>query len=288
MAHEPRILVVEGNTKAACSAMEQAGGVPNGALYARTLKELFPTIKTDLVYPAEANETLPSGAALADYDGVAVGGSALRAADVDDPVVSRQVELARAVFESGTPFFGSCWAAQIAAVAAGGVVQASPFGREVGVARKIAITPEGAGHPLFVGKPHVFDALCIHFDEITHLPPGAVVLATNDHSRVQAVSMTYRGGTFHGVQYHPEYDLPQMATLIDRYWDAMADQGFYVDQAAAQRHADLLRALHQNPSRTDIAWLLGMDEDILDRNVHTREIRNWVERIVVPAMSGRR
>src|SRR6266403_1796200 len=56
------------------------------------------------------------------------------------------------------PSFGSCWAAQMAVVAAGGMVRANPRGREMGIARKIALTPEGRGHPLYAGKGAVFDA----------------------------------------------------------------------------------------------------------------------------------
>ena len=58
----------------------------------------------------------------------------------------------------------------MAVVAAGGTVRANPRGREMGIARKIALTPEGRGHPLYAGKGSVFDAFISHVDEITHLP----------------------------------------------------------------------------------------------------------------------
>jgi len=62
--------------------------------------------------------------------------------------VRGQLDLARAAFAARVPSFGSCWAAQIAVVAAGGIVRANPRGREMGIARKIALTPEGRGHPM--------------------------------------------------------------------------------------------------------------------------------------------
>ena len=55
----------------------------------------------------------------------------------------RQVELARAVYKSGTPFFGSCWGLQVATVAAGGSVRQNPRGREVGIARDLTLTSAG-------------------------------------------------------------------------------------------------------------------------------------------------
>ena len=74
-----------------------------------------------------------------------------------------------------------------------GAVRRIPRGREMGIARKIALTPEGRAHPLYIGKASVFDAFISHEDEITHLPPGAVNLASNAFTRVQAVSVVHRG-----------------------------------------------------------------------------------------------
>ena len=43
-----------------------------------------------------------------------------------------------------------------------------------------------------------------HFDEVTELPPGSELLATNTHTQVQAyVNYEYR---LFGTQFHPEFD----------------------------------------------------------------------------------
>ena len=70
-----------------------------------------------------------------------------------DERVAAQIELQRRVFASGVPSFGSCWALQVAVVAAGGACRASPHGREQGVGRKNRLTPEGAAHPPRVAGP---------------------------------------------------------------------------------------------------------------------------------------
>src|SRR2546430_17725434 len=101
----------------------------------------------------------------------------------------------------------------MAVVAAGGIVRANPRGREMGVARKIALTPEGRGHPLYFGKSGVFDAFISHVDEITHLPAGAGLLASHAFTPIQAVGVTHKGGPFLGLQYHPEYDLYEIARV---------------------------------------------------------------------------
>ena len=60
------------------------------------------------------------------------------------------------------------------------------------IRRDIQLTPEGHGHPLYAGKPNVFDGYISHVDEVTHLPPGAVLLASNAYTRVQAAAVTGR------------------------------------------------------------------------------------------------
>jgi GMP synthase (glutamine-hydrolysing) len=182
------------------------------------------------------------------------------------------------------PSFGSCWAAQIAVAAAGGVVRANPRGREMGIARKIHLTPEGRGHPLYFGKGPVFDAFISHVDEVTHLPPGAVLLASNAFTRVQALAVTHEGGTFWGLQYHPEYDLHEMARLAWCRLDKLTQLGFFRDRAAGEGYVNLLETLHQDPSRGDIAWMLGIDEDVMSEDVRLVEVRNWIERLVLPRM----
>ena len=77
-----------------------------------------------------------------------MGGSGLHAFD-QTPEVIRQVDLMRSAMENDMHVLGSCWGLQIAAAATGGTVSKSPRGREVGIARKIAVTQAGAGHALY-------------------------------------------------------------------------------------------------------------------------------------------
>ncbi|MGH7123365.1 MAG: type 1 glutamine amidotransferase, partial [Stellaceae bacterium] len=205
----------------------------------------------------------------------------------DDPRVGPQIELARAAFRARVPSFGSCWAAQMAVVAAGGMVRANPRGREMGIARKIALTPEGRGHPLYAGKGAVFDAFISHVDEITHLPPGAVLLASNAFTHIQAVSVVNQGGVFWGLQYHPEYDLRELARLTWCRLDKLVKLGFFRDRAAGEDYVRMLETLHQDPGRKDIAWLLGIDEDVTNEDVRLAEVRNWIDRLVIPTMALR-
>ena len=281
MANRVRFLVIDGYNKEARAELVAGGAGQAGHLYAAMLKKCLPEAESDIVYPADPGASLPRGAALDQYAGIAWTGCSLTIYD-DDPRVGPQIELARAAYESKVPSFGSCWAAQMAVVAAGGIVRATPRGREMGLARKIVLTPEGRGHPLYVGKASVFDAFISHVDEITHLPPGGVLLASNAFTHVQAVSVVHKGGTFWGLQYHPEYDLHELARLSWCRIDKLVSLGFFADRAAGEDYVNRLETLHQDPSRKDIAWLLGIDDDVMNDDVRLVEVRNWIDRLVLP------
>ncbi|MDE0459588.1 MAG: type 1 glutamine amidotransferase [Chromatiales bacterium] len=275
-------LVIDGYRRDGRETLAAAGATTAGKLYERMLLGCHPDASVDILYPADPGSALPRGASLAAYDGIAWTGSSLTVYDGDDPAVRPQVEFAHAAFEAGVPSFGSCWAAQIAVVAAGGRCAANPRGREMGIARKIALTDDGRAHPLYIGKPRVFDAFISHEDEITHLPSGALCLAGNTFSTVQAVCVTHRRGTFWAVQYHPEYDLHELARLTYARRERLAGMGFFADVDAAQDYVNKLETLHQDPSRHDLAWLLGIDGDIMNEDVRQAEVRNWIERLVLP------
>ena len=281
-----RFLVIDGYRRDGRESLVAGGATTAGWLYERMLLGCHPDASVDILYPADPGSALPRGVALAAYDGIAWTGSSLTVYDDSDPAVRSQIEFARAAFEAGIPSFGSCWAAQIAVVAAGGRCAANPRGREMGIARKIALTEDGRGHPLYFGKPRVFDAFISHEDEITHLPSGALSLAGNTFSSVQAVCVTHQGGTFWAVQYHPEYDLHELARLTYARRERLAGMGFFADVEAALDYVNKLETLHQDPSRRDIAWLLGIDDDVMNAAVRHLEVRNWIEHLVLPSKRG--
>ena len=275
MKRAPKILIADGNTKDRNDAMQAVGGELGAERYANEIRRMFPNAEMVTIYPGDSDAYLPKGTALSDFDGMVMGGSGLHAFD-QAPEVTRQVDLMRSALDEGMPVLGSCWGLQVAAAATGGSVAQNPRGREVGIARKVALTAAGIGHALFEDKPAVFDSPCIHYDEVTHLPAGAVVLAQNAHSSVQAAVIRSGAGVFWGVQYHPEFDLPHLANLYRRYADDMLSQGYFIDMDALETYANELSALHQDPSRLDLRWRLGIDDDVLDPDLRCREIRNWV------------
>lgn len=283
MTNTPHFLVLDGYSKAGRADLAAGGATTAGELYRKMLVQCCPGCVVDVLCPADANAILPTGTAISQYQGIAWTGSSLTVYD-DSDEVRQQIEFAREVFAAKVPSFGSCWAAQIAVVAAGGRCQAHPRGREMGIARKISLTPEGMAHPMYRGKKKVFDAFISHDDEVTHMPSGGLVLAGNDFTRVQAIAVTWQGGTFWSPQYHPEYDLHELARLCFCRKQKLTDKGFFSSLEDAQHYVDLLETLHADPARKDIAWLLGIDDDVMNPDIRQAEVRNWIELLVLPSM----
>ena len=281
-----RFLVVDGYLREGRELHRSTYGLAPSASYAEVLKTLEPEAVCDVAFPADEGANLPDAAGLEAYDAVVLTGSSLNAYD-GGPAITRQIDLARAVYRSGTPFFGSCWGIQIGALAAGGDVRKNPAGREIGFARKITIHEKGREHPLLEGRPAVFDAPAVHLDAVTTLPGEIDVLASNAMTPVQAAEIRFEGGAFWGVQYHPEFSLAELAVILGRMRDPMVAEGFCRDAEDHAAHVAALHALGRDPARCDLAWRLGLDRDVLDETLRTTEIRNFIAHRVKPVKSAR-
>ncbi len=282
-----RLLFVDGNTREQRQAHAAGyGGQGPAESYAAEIAAIAPEIVSDICLPADEGANLPDGAGLPSYDGIVLTGSALHIYHLE-PAVTRQIELMRAIYASGTPCFGSCWGIQMGSVAAGGTVIANPNGREVGFARRIARTEAGRNHALLAGRPACFDAPAIHLDTVALPPHGTTILASNSYSQVQAAEIRHNGGTFWGVQYHPEFPLRQVASILGRMVPTLIAEGFRKDEQAAQAWLDDLRTLDADRGRGDLAWAHGLDREVLEDERRVTELRNFIEHRVKPHASAR-
>jgi GMP synthase (glutamine-hydrolysing) len=280
-----RVLVIDGNVAEIRARQVAALGYDSGIGYARVLHRIDASVQIDIVLAADGAPEFPTGVGLHDYDGVTMTGSALNIYN-GGPSVARQIDLAKAVFAAGIPFFGSCWGLQVAVTAAGGEVRAHPQGREFGFARRVLLTDAGREHPLFAGKPAVFEAPTVHRDGITALPSGAAILARNDFG-VQAAAFTFGRGTFWGVQYHPEYDYVDVAATAERYGDTLVSEGMFRDRPALDAFAADLRTLQANPSDTTLLWKHALGPAVQTEALRLLEIRNWLQTQVLPRSTQR-
>jgi GMP synthase (glutamine-hydrolysing) len=281
---QPRILVIDGNRAATREAQVAAGGQPTGEGYERVLRQLA-AVDCEIVRPADGEVHWSGGVGLADFDGAVITGSALNLYD-GGAHIERQIELARALCTSATPLFGSCWGMQVAVAALGGRVRPNPLGREFGFARRIELSPLGRQHPMFAGKPQVFEAVTVHRDDVEQLPPGARVLASNDMG-VQAVELRSGAATVWAVQYHPEYSFAEIAATTQRYADVLLAEALFADRAELEEFVRELRLLMLDPRNRRLVWKHGLGAAMQDERLKLAELRNWLELQVMPCYRRR-
>jgi GMP synthase (glutamine-hydrolysing) len=253
-------------------------------LFMAAIKRYVPKATFDVLFIADVDDELPSGTNLNSYDGFIWTGSDLTIYHEDDERVTRQIELARSIYTAGVPSIGSCWGVQMAVMAAGGEVKKNPKGREWSIARDIQLTEAGHSSLLLKGKPDVFDGFIMHLDEVTTLSEGTTLLATNQHTHVQAVEVVHDNGTFWATQYHPEYNLYEMARLIQARAAPLVREGFFETTDAVQHYADQMFALSENPESEELRDTFDVDADILDDDLRQLELRNWIDHLVVPSL----
>lgn len=282
-----RILIADGYPAESVVRTRERGGRTSAEdIFPEVLARHAPDLDCMALGVAEG-ERLPQGLALADFDGIAITGSPLSAYETGDPRVSRQIAFARDAFASGVPVWGSCWGLQVMAAALGGSVRLNPRGYEIGIGRAITLSEEGRAHPLYRDKGPMFDAVTVHHDEVERLPDGAVLLASNAMSAVQAFAVERDGGSFWGVQYHPEFDLAHVAFLMAGRPERLVKEGLARDSADVAAYTGDLSALGRDATRRDLAWRLGLGADVLDADLRTREFRNWLQAKVAPRTAAR-
>jgi GMP synthase-like glutamine amidotransferase len=146
----------------------------------------------------DAGESIPD---LRRYDLlVAMGGPMdVWEEDVHPWLRSEKEAIREWVINLGRPFLGICLGHQLLAEALGGTV--SPMARpEVGIT-EVELTPLGQRDPIFTGFAARVETFQWHGAEISKLPNGAEVLASNAASPVQAMRW---GRHAYGFQYHME------------------------------------------------------------------------------------
>ncbi len=282
---DPRFLIIDGYPMASRDEFDRAGMQHAWRLYADMLQAHLPEAGYEVWLPSDTAEP-PAGLGPEHYQGILWTGCNLTIYHTHEDRVTRQIEFAKQAYAVGTPGYGSCWGLQMAAAAAGGEVKANPLGREMGLARKIRLTPEGGAHPFLAGKPPVYSGFISHVDEVTGLPPGAAILASNDFTRVQAIAVEHEKGAFWAVQYHPEYDLHEMARLIVAREHKLVPEGFFEGHEDLTAYVARLEALAKDPDRKDLRWQLSIDDDVLDATVRQVEFHNWLHELVLPRAAG--
>lgn len=254
----PRILIVESNPDEVSTLLVALAGATLADVYAAALTTIDSTAEIEIISPYDGDDT-PD---IFDFDGVVFTGSSVEW-NTDDERAAPLAAVMRSAFAAGRPVIGSCNGMQLAASILGGSSAASPNGREDGMATGIKLTEAGRPHPMMAGRRDGFAVPCTHRDEVVRLPQGAVRLAGNSHSNVQAFAIDRDGIDFWGMQYHPEFS----PSYVGRY---LGNIGRVPPQIAN----DLMQAEH------DEGAARRLETSPVDQSEAVRmlELRNWMAR----------
>lgn len=286
MGEALKFLVIDGYSRDSRDALEESGMKLAWKLYVDMLLQHLPDAVYDVVLPSDPGIELAGAGDLDKYAGIIWTGCNLSVNDTDNPSVSGQIQLARDAYEVGVPSFGSCWGLQIAVVASGGKVEPNPKGREMGMARKMSLTPEAYDHPMFEGKPRVFEGFISHDDMVTEMSSSAICLAGNSFTDVQAVAVKHKKGTFWATQYHPEYNLYEIARLTVAREEKLTKAGFFRCHEDMVELVEKMELLAKEPDRKDLRWQLAIDDDVLCDSIRQCEFVNWINKLVLPTARG--
>lgn len=269
-----RALIIDGYDKKSRTEFDTVGMTKACDLYKNMLLHERPEAKIDIFFPSDPDGALARQ--LSDYNTILWTGCNLTVYNTHEDRVRNQIEIAKSAYSLGIPSFGSCWGLQIAVFAAGGKVSAHPKGKEMGVARKISLTNLGSQHPMYTGKRATFDAFISHDDEVNELPQDSELLASNEYTKVQAAVVRHQKGEFWGVQYHPEYNLVEMARLIKARQEKLITQKFFSHEKDLITYTDSLEKIAKNPNLKDLSWQYAIDQDIIDKEYRTLEFKNFI------------
>lgn len=156
-------------------------------------------------------------------DGYLLGGSR-DSAYTDKAPIKTVLSLVAGIHREEIPLVGICFGHQAVALSLGGEVSASPRGWEVGL-RSIELSPEARQASFFSHLDNSVNLSTFHHDEVTKLPAGAVLLASNEFSRNQAYALD----NILCFQSHPEFTRDLLKYFIDSNRNNISDD----DKAAA-------------------------------------------------------
>ncbi|MBW2525719.1 MAG: glutamine amidotransferase [Deltaproteobacteria bacterium] len=185
----------------------------HGSYAAMVLRALGPAWSGDSL---EVDARTASAAALAELTGGEPPGRAVAAVVVTGssasvtegaPWMTRAASWLTSLLDLGIPTLGICFGHQLLAHGLGGRVGPNPAGHEIGT-RRVRRCGED---PLLGDTPPEFWAHSFHGDTVVTPPAGALVLAASDLDPHQCLRF---GDRCYGLQFHPEFDLPVMRSLI--------------------------------------------------------------------------
>ena len=172
----------------------------------------------------DTEESFPEDLISNDFTHVIHTGSALSITK-PTPFTQKAITFINQARDKGFAQMGICYGHQLVCLALTGkqVVRLSPNGLEAGWG-EVSFTEEAKN---YLGVREIETVWQYHFDEVTELPKGSELLATNPHSKIQSyVNFEQR---LLGTQFHPEFDRASGNEIYLKDRDLLEKYHFNVD-----------------------------------------------------------
>ena len=268
------ILIVDGNEQKSSDIYKNVGIKTQYEEYSEVLNKISPSrLNIQVIHPAVKHDFLPSNINLDDFHGIVWTGSSLNIYDQTPPII-RQIELAKLLLSKKNKIFGSCWGLQVLITAAGGMVERNTNGLEAVISKNIKLNNKGISHKMFNNKPKTFDAFCWHYDEIKSVPSNSTILASNDHSLIQALTFKLDRSDFWGVQYHPEFSPEWMIGLMKLRKQTLLESKIYNSE---NEFNQMIQVFFDISNNKNISFEKNINKSIIERNIRYLELKNWIK-----------
>ncbi|MCW2608321.1 MAG: glutamine amidotransferase class-I [Frankiales bacterium] len=171
-----------------------------------------------------------------EHDALVVMGGPQQAYDEGSaPWLAQTKALLRQAVEDRVPVLGICLGGQLLAEATGGTVEQGEDGPELG-ARLVAVRDVAREDPLFWDLPLSPVVVQWHWDAITSLPPGAVLLASSPRYPHQAFRL---GDRAWGLQFHLETPPEMVRGWASSDSDGVCEAGLDPEEVAERTVGEL-------------------------------------------------
>ena len=132
---------------------------------------------------------------------------------------------------------------------------------------------------MLAGRGDTFQAFSSHGDIVRTLPAGGEILASNDFSPIQAAQFDCGRSKVWGVQYHPDFSPRFALNFIPARKHWLTGGGVCNDDAESEQFITSLESVKMQGTKVAQPNDLGWTNDILEPELRTNEIKNWLTEI---------
>jgi GMP synthase (glutamine-hydrolysing) len=256
------ILIVEGNNPEDSSVFIKAAKASCSENLKNLVQKIEPSTVVKIINPSKDNETKEALENMDQYNGIIFTGGAMRINDMTDEI-KKHINFASNCFKEGKKILAICWGLQVCSTAAGGQVAPAKKGAHIGIATDVKINDEGKKNLIYKNKKDIFTTPAFNFDEVIELPEGAELLSSDSINRVMAIYFKSSQSEIWGLQYHPDYEYWQMVNLSNARKDRLLNNNIFENEDEFEKHVKYI------------------EEQDLDFNNRTHEVRNWLNNLKV-------